>query len=243
MLQELGLLFESERGGTLPNGLSDSGFNCTAKAFATMYLARLQGIEADFCQGAAVLGIKRPGSPYTCLVEPHAWVVARTKFVIDLSINHFEGIEYATVGHRPIPGVEPVGLRVAKQEADLGPWLSELPTMAGDVQLIYLGNVSRVFRLQDIALGADVLISPPTRAILFGFPTTDVLAKAILHLHQVLTGERLPLIGATQIEAWRALAAWNVDAMGELQAALSKAPRRSTPPPRAKRTGTSSCFA
>ncbi|MBI4622854.1 MAG: hypothetical protein HY736_06465 [Verrucomicrobia bacterium] len=219
LLDELSLLFENAKGGPLPYEATDAGFNCYAKAFVTCYLARLQGIAADHCDGRAFLVLKRPENLLTCEIEPHAWSGSRWGEAFDLSINHFVGQNYITAGHVPLAGVKPVVTHVTADARQYARWCTsggELPD--GSHLILHLMRWER-FRFGDLQRGAQRVKSPPTQAIAARYKNNNVLAKAILHLHWLVGGRCEPLRSRTQDAAWDYLAAWQVEPVRELRAA------------------------
>jgi hypothetical protein len=212
-LEDLRLLFENTRGGVLPNGKIDAGFNCYAKAFVTVYLARLQGLPADHCAGRAFLVWAQPGRTIAGIIEPHAWAGLRSGASIDLSINRFEGANFLTTGHAPLSGEPVVLVRTTSNAQEFSAMQAELSQLPLGVHLRYHVKGSVRFRFDELRRAGKTINSPPTRAIAARYGRNDVVAKAVLHLHWVATGERDRLSAASQDDAREALARWDIDAM------------------------------
>jgi len=87
LLPQMALLFNGPRGARLSNGNVDIGFNCMAKAYVTMYLARLRGLPVDHCIGEVIVVEKWPNRHFAQRINPHGWVAAPSVNVIDLSIG------------------------------------------------------------------------------------------------------------------------------------------------------------
>lgn len=216
-LEDLRLLFENTRGGILPNGKIDAGFNCYAKAFVTVYLARLQGLAADHCAGRAFLAWAQPGRTIAGIIEPHAWAGLRSGVAIDLSINRFEGANFVTTGHVPVQGEPGVSARTAANVREFAAMQAQLPHLPPGVHVCYYAQRSLRFRFDELRRAGKLINSPPTRAIAARYGKNDVLAKAVLHLHGVALGERGRLAASSQADAWDELARWEIDAMKKLR--------------------------
>lgn len=220
LLNELSLLFESAKGGPLPYAATDAGFNCYAKSFVTCYLARLQGIAADHCEGNAFLALRRSDGPatLTCEIEPHAWAGSQWGLVFDLSINHFLNREYLAAGTTPLAGVDSAATHITSNVHEFEQWCAAAGELAqGSHVFLHLKKWVK-FRFGDLQLNARRVKSPPTQAIVARYPGNNVLAKSILHLHWLVAGRRDPLRAADQDAAWDSLAAWSVDPLSELRA-------------------------
>ena len=217
LLDELSLLFENAKGGPLPCEATDAGFNCYAKAFVTCYLARLQGIAAEHCDGKAFLVLEREGVSLTCEIEPHAWAGSRWGVVFDLSINHVFGRNHITAGHAQLPAVDTVVTHVTTDVRQFERWCAPVRELTdGDHLCLHLMRCEK-FRFGDLQRGAQRVKSPPTQAIAARYKDNNVLAKAILHLHWLVSGRCEPLRSRTQDAAWDYLAAWQVEPVSELK--------------------------
>jgi len=223
LLPQLGLLFDSRRGQKLPNGYRDSGFNCHAKAFVATYLARLRGLAVDTCHGEAVIVEKWPGRYYTYRVNPHAWAGSPLVKVIDLSIRDFEHRKVLPVINTTAYDWNPWRVAVTASAAEYQRFGTNCPRISDGAHLLYWIQEIRAFKFEELNLGGMAVYSDPTRAIAARYPGNNVIAKAILHLHRVADGERLPLIAETQKPAWDELARWQIDAMSELKRLLTEA--------------------
>lgn len=233
LLAEIGLLFDNRSGGTLPNGYIDAGYNCYAKAFVTSYLARLQGLEADLHEGRGLMVLARGENSLASRVDPHAWATLRSNGVIDLSIGNFGGRRHFTCGHRPLKDAAPVRARLANSAQEFERFFCFLPSLPRGGYLFLHSRRRRPFRFADIREVMPPINSPPTRAFVDRYLGTPVIAKAVLHLHHVIGGRRATLPVRNQDEAWARLAAWPVDALGELERTWDEATgrsRRSTSP-------------
>lgn len=218
MLEELRLLFDNRRGGKLPNGLVDFGFNCYAKAFVTVFLARMQGIEAQACAGKAFLAWIRPKPSRAYLIQPHAWTRAITGAIIDLSINQVEGRDFFTSGHEVIDGLQPVNAQPVSQ-LEFDRLVSSPPRLPMGSHVFYHAERLNGLSFEVLGKAAAHINSPPTREIAGRYPRNNVIAKAVLHLHGLVAGDREPLQAFNQDDAWAQLARWDVDAMNEIEAA------------------------
>lgn len=219
LLLELKLLFENPGGAALANGMIDAGFNCFSKALVTSFLAQLQGFETHFCSGQALVAWVRP-QPWTAYhIDPHAWVITKAGRIMDLSITELDGQKYFTAGHTPLPdrtaAITPRCTFSAKRFQNSVASVSQLSVGA---HAFYYEQKRNAVTFDDLNDAGMKVNSPPTKAILARWPNDNVLAKAILHSHLVLTGERSPLRGQSQIEAWMQLADWRIDALAELKA-------------------------
>jgi hypothetical protein len=219
LLRELGLLFENVRGAVLANGVIDAGFNCFAKALVTACLAQLQGLDTDLCAGQALVAWVRP-QPWTAYhVDPHAWAITKSGQIIDLSMTDLDGRKYFTVGHHALPdGTQPLEPRCTLSAKRFQKSLGAAPRLPAGAHIFYYQQKRDPLQFEDLRNAATRINSPATQAILARWPRKNVLARAILHSHLVLTGERQPLGVKSQLEAWTALADWRVDALQELKA-------------------------
>ncbi|MEO5960883.1 MAG: hypothetical protein ABIZ49_12590 [Opitutaceae bacterium] len=218
LLEEMQLLFEAPSEAPLPNGNVDAGFNCYAKAFTTVYLARLQGIAADHCAGRALLVWVQETGRLAGTIEPHAWAGVRSGGAIDLSINNFRGAKFFSVGHVPVAEALTVTTQStfdAREFEHLKASSSALPVGA---YLFYHSQARRFFNFSRLREPMFLLNSPPTLALMERHGKNAVLAKALLHLHWLLTGQRQPMEVSDQNEAWSTLASWRIDAFKELKA-------------------------
>lgn len=217
LLPELRLLFEAHRGNTLANGNADAGFNCYAKAFVSVYLARLQGLPASLCEGRALLAWVRPQPCMAYRIDPHAWAGLPGGRVLDLSINHFDGRKYFTTGHCAIHEAEPIAALATSEALRFDTVMNQARALPFGVHLFYHLVREYPFEFERLQIGAEAVNSPPTRALAANRGAANLLARAILHLHGLLTDKRAPLPTAVQAEAWEMLAAWDVDAVAELK--------------------------
>jgi hypothetical protein len=218
LLTELGLLFNSPAGGKLPNGNLDTGWNCYAKAFVTVFLARLQGIAADYCEGRAYAVSRRPETGPDYAIEPHAWAGLREGWVIDLAGADVHDHTHYTVGHRRLPGMASPTLVSVENMPDLLRLMAARPKLATGNYVIFMEESRRPFSFFDLRTPQRRIKSLPTRQLLERFgPKSDILSKAILHLHRLRRGERPPLTARDQASAWQELAAWTVNATRELE--------------------------
>ncbi len=216
VLADLGLLFDNPAGGRLANGFIDAGHNCYAKGMVTTYLARLQGLAADLHEGRAIMVWAAGERSQATQVEPHAWAALRSGEVIDLSLGRFAGQRRFTTGHRALPGIGPMAARVTTQARDFARFFCFFPSLAPGGYLFFHSLRRRPFYFDDLRATPVPVNSAPTRAWLdhFGHAT---FAKAVLHLHQLIGGRRLPLATTDQATAWAMLAGWKIDAAGELE--------------------------
>ena len=81
----------------------------------------------------------------------------------------------------------------------------------------------RSFEFEELNLGGLAVLSNSTREIAARYSGNNVIAKAILHLHLVASGERRPLVAENYRKAWDELARWQVDAVAELRERLRRA--------------------
>jgi hypothetical protein len=218
LLEETRLLFEAPSHRPLENGNRDAGFNCFAKAFATAYLARLQGIAADHCAGRAFLGWVRESERIACTIEPHGWAGVRSGGAIDLSINNYRGAKFFSVGHVPVPEALNVTTGTTFDAREFEHLKASIASLPVGAYLFYHVQARKFFNFSRLKQPMFLLNSPPTLALMDRHGKDTALPKALLHLHRLVTGLRKPLETANQDEAWRLLADWRIDAFRELKA-------------------------
>jgi hypothetical protein len=225
VLEDLHLLFANPPGKILSNGLPDLGLNCYAKAYITTFLARLQGIELDFITGRA-LYVPSTTEPFPFLIDPHAWAGTRDGLVVDLSIHQLNGWSRVAAGCYAAAGTSnPVVLFTARPD-QFDELLKGCPRLPPGLHVFYHGRVLEKFSFETLHRIGQTINSPHGRRIAARHPGNNVFAKAILHLHGLVTGTREPLAGdRTQEEAWDRLAEWDVDAVSELASLLGVAAR------------------
>jgi len=223
LLPQLGLLFDSRRGQKLADGYSDCGFNCFAKAFVAMYLARLRGLPVDLCEGEALIVEKLPGRYYTSWVRIHAWVGSPATQVIDLSIRDFKNRKFLPIVNGIVYDWNPWAVAMTRSETEFRRFRASCPGLSPGAHMLYWMKEISPFVFDRLNLGGRAVCSDATRQIAARYPGNNVIAKAILHLHRVADGERLPLIAETQKLAWDELARWQIDAVTELKRLLTEA--------------------
>jgi hypothetical protein len=98
--------------------------------------------------------------------------------------------------------------------------------------LFFFEERRRPFEFYDLVNGVRQLNSLPSRQLLERFPDRNkLLAKAVLHLHRVVGGERAALRATEQLAAWQEIAALPGDPFSELEVIWRLAWRARTPPP------------
>jgi len=219
LLDDLHLLFANPPGKILANGLPDLGLNCYAKAFVTTFLARLQGIPADFVAGR-VLYTPVTTQPFPFLIDPHAWTGTRDGLVIDLSIHELNGWRRVAAGCVPMAGASSPAVRFTAKPEEFEALLASSPQLPRGLHIFYQGQALERFAFKLIHRIGETINSPHGRRIAARYPGNNVIAKAILHLHGLIEGTRESFEGYTQENAWDRLAAWPVDAVAELEQLL-----------------------
>ena len=223
LLPELGRLFNNRRGPELPNGHADLGFNCRAKAFVAMYLARLRGLPVDICRGELLVAEKGADRYYSYHIAPHAWVGSPTASVIDLSMRDFQDRKFLPVIGGNALDQTPWHVAVTAEAMKFQEFGRDCPRLADGAHMLYWMNEIRVFRFEELAMGGRAVTSEATREIAARYPGNNVIAKAILHLHTVAKGTRFSLVAETQKKAWDELARWQIDAVDALKTLLHEA--------------------
>jgi hypothetical protein len=234
LLRDFGLLFDTPAGARLPNGHLDTGWNCHAKAYVTVYLARLQGIAADYCEGRAYAVARSGNVAPAFLIDPHGWAGV-DRGVVDLSGRELFGHRHYTVGHDKMSGMVSPRVGHVRDAADFSRLRATRARLAPGNYLFFFEHHRRAFDFYSLHHGVNQLNSKPSRQLLSGFRNGDqVLAKAILHLHRITRGERHVLHAATQLDAWTEVARMEGDAMAELEVIWQLAWRGRTVPVRAE---------
>lgn len=223
LLPQMALLFNGPRGARLTNGNVDIGFNCMAKAYVAMYLARLRGLAVDLCFGEAIAVEKWPKRHYAQRISPHGWVAAPSVNVIDLSIRDFQTRRFLPIVKGTAYDWNPWSVMTTSAAADVEQFLASRQQLPDGAFLLYWLKEVRPFNFDGLALGGMDVDSKWTHQTSLRYRGNNVVAKAILHLHQVVKGVRLPLVAGTQKKAWDELARWNIDAVGELRTLLLNA--------------------
>lgn len=223
LLPQMALLFDSPRGKKLPNGNVDLGFNCCAKAFVAMYLARLRGLAVDICRGETLLVEKSSGLYYSYRINPHVWVGAADVKVIDLSIRDFQKRKFLPIVAGTSYDWKQWDVTVTVDRADYQEFGTNCARLPDGAHVRYWMQEIRVFDFAELNLSDMAVASESTRRIAARYPGNNVVAKAILHLHRLVSGTRLPLVAEIQKIAWDELARWQVDAVGELRSMLQDA--------------------
>jgi len=219
VIDDLHLLFANPPGKLLANGVPDLGLNCYAKAFVTTFLARLQGIPADFVMGR-VLYAPVTTQPFPFLIDPHAWTGTRDGLVIDLSIHELNGWGRVAAGCVPVAGVSSPTVNFTVGADKFKSLLTNFPRLPLGLHIFYQGTMLERFAFKVIHRIGETINSPHGRRIAARYPGDNVIAKAILHLHGLVEGTRDSFEGCTQENAWDRLAAWPVDAVAKLEQLL-----------------------
>jgi hypothetical protein len=199
-------------------GKWDPGWNCRDHAFIVGLVVRLLGTEAVLIRGRAIFIVGPSGEKVPLGVEqlPHAWLGINGDGYFDLSLRLDESVmpggNWCAWPVKSLAASQFMPSEVARfvhtAQAEHYEQKKAIATHAEYARTaVYFSESDYVRFTKRLLFGAFQFCNSPLTNMLrdyFG-ERPDLYARAALHLYDLLEGNAEPLIGMSQLSAWKIL--------------------------------------